>query len=334
MEAVVKAREPEVDGRSRGDGATAPSKVAPPHEHRGVLAPLTAAVAGRIQTERSGEVLPRDPDFIRRLVRPISRYVRYFSPEVRGTENLPLTGPVLLVGNHSCLFYMPEIWTVALAIAARRGIDSPAYVLAHDVLFGFPLVGPALRRLGAVPAGGEEAERVLRQEAPLLVYPGGDFETCRPWTERNQIMFAGRTGFVRLALRTGAPVVPVVGYGAHHAVVVLSRGERLARMLGLNRLRIKAFPILLTPFGLTSIVMPPPPLPSSITVEFMDAIDWSRYGPDAADDERIVRACYEEVTSAMQRTLDRLHDEHPHPVLEGCSHLLRNDAEPMDLPED
>lgn len=132
-------------------------------------------------------------------------------------------------------------------------------------------------------------------------------------------MFAGRTGFVRLALRTGAPVVPVVGYGAHHAVVVLSRGERLARMLGLNRLRIKAFPILLTPFGLTSIVMPPPPLPSSITVEFMDAIDWSRYGPDAADDERIVRACYEEVTSAMQRTLDRLHDEHPHPVLEGCS---------------
>ena len=60
---------------------------------------------------------------------------------------------------------MPEIWTVALA--ARRGLEPPAYVLAHDVLVGFPVVGPALRRLGAVPTAGEEAERVLQQDAPF-----------------------------------------------------------------------------------------------------------------------------------------------------------------------
>jgi 1-acyl-sn-glycerol-3-phosphate acyltransferase len=136
-------------------------------------------------------------------------------------------------------------------------------------------------------------------------------------------VFSGHTGFIRLALRTGVPVVPVVGYGGHQSLVVLSRGEHLARVLGLGRLRIKVFPILLGPWGVTSILTPPPPLPSAITVEFMPPIDWSGLGPDAAEDRAVISACYEEITQAMQVTLDRLYTEQPHPVLRGISHLLR-----------
>ncbi len=291
--------------------------------HRDTLAPLTASLVPRLADERSGPVQGRDPDFVRRMVAPTARYVRYFSPEVRGIENLPATGPVLLVGNHSCLFYMPDTWAVALAITARRGADAPAYAMVYDLLFKVPVVGSALRRLGGLPAAECEAERVLRNGALVLVYPGGDFEACRPWTQRNRIEFGGHTGFVRLALRLGVPVVPVVTHGSHDAVVVLSRGERLAHVLGLNRLRIKVFPILLGPFGVTSILAPPLPMPSAVTIEFMAPIDWSDLGPAAADDDAVVDTCNEEITSAMQATLDHLHSEHPHPVLQGWSHLLR-----------
>jgi 1-acyl-sn-glycerol-3-phosphate acyltransferase len=131
-----------------------------------------------------------------------------------------------------------------------------------------------------------------------------------------------------LALRTGVPVVPVVGYGSHQSLVVLSRGERLARVLGLGRLRIKVFPILLGPWGVTSILTPPPPLPSAVTIEFMRPIDWSDLGKEAADDRETVAACYAQITQGMQATLDCLHAEKPHPVLRGVSHLLHGATMP------
>lgn len=244
---------------------------------------------------------------------------------------LPADGPALVVGNHSCLFYMPEVWISGQAIVSRRGMGPPTYLLAYDLLFAVPGVGSFLRRLGALPAGTEEAESALARGACVMVYPGGDLEACRPWTQRNKVDFGGRKGFVRLALRCGIPVVPVVAHGAHHAVVVLTRGDRLARAAGLRSVRINVFPILASfPFGMTSILSPPPPMPAHVTVEFLPALDWTAYGPGAADDPAIVSACYDEITGKLQAGLDRLSAEHPHPLLLGCSRLTaRTAAEAM-----
>jgi 1-acyl-sn-glycerol-3-phosphate acyltransferase len=264
----------------------------------------------------------RDPDFIRRHLPAIARYTSYFTPEVRGLDRLPAQGPALVVGNHSCLFYMPEAWTCGQAVLARRGVDAPAYVLAYDLLFAVPGVGPFLRRLGGVPADASHAESALAHGACVLVYPGGDLEACRSWAQRNKIDFAGRKGFVRLALRCGVPVVPVAAHGGHHAVVVLARGDRLARAAGLHALRIKVFPFLVGfPFGVTSVLTPPLPMPAHLTLEFLPALDWTGYGRGAAGDERIVSACYDEITGRLQAALDRLAAEHPHPVLQGSSQL-------------
>jgi 1-acyl-sn-glycerol-3-phosphate acyltransferase len=165
----------------------------------------------------------------------------------------------------------------------------------------------------------------------LLVYPGGDYEACRPWSERDRIDFAGRKGFVKLALRSQVPVVPVVAHGAQHTVVVLSRGERLARTFGLNRLRAKVLPIVLgPPFGVTAV--PPPPMPAAITVEFLPPLDWTGLGADAASDEAVVEACYKEITGMMQATLDRLSAEHPHPLLRGFTQLLLHGPAHMEVP--
>jgi 1-acyl-sn-glycerol-3-phosphate acyltransferase len=291
---------------------------------RGLLTPVIEPLSHRLDHERDEPLFQRDPAYIGRQLSVATRYVNFFSPEVRGRDNLPAEGPVLVVGNHSCLFYMPDVWVVALEIIRRRGLEQPAYALGYDLLFGVPLVGSFLRRIGTIPAGGPQAEAALKQGALVLVYPGGDREACRPWTKRNEVDFDGHQGFVRLALRAGVPVVPVVTQGSHDAVVVLSRGDRAARALGLDRLRIKVFPILAgPPFGLTTILTPPLPMPAAITVEFLPALDWSAYGPAAAEDEAVVAGCYAEITTTMQSALDRLRADHPHPVLRGVSNLVR-----------
>ena len=111
----------------------------------------------RIDAGRDDSSVQRDPDFIRRQLPAIARYTSYFTPDVRGLDRLPAEGPALLVGNHSGLFYVPEAWVCGQAVLSRRGTGPPAYLLAYDLLFAVPGVGPFLRRLGAIPANAGEA---------------------------------------------------------------------------------------------------------------------------------------------------------------------------------
>jgi 1-acyl-sn-glycerol-3-phosphate acyltransferase len=266
---------------------------------------------------------PLDIELRRRLIERSEPFLRWFSPAVQGVENLPESGPVLLIGNHSGFYFMPDVFVVSRAVAERRGIDAPFHVAAYDLVFALPVIGTLARRLGGMPADMRTAEQALRDGELVLVYPGGDWEACRPWRERGQIEFAGHKGFVRLALRTGAPVVPVVAHGSHDSVVILDRGDRLARLLGLGRLRIKVFPIIAGfPWGLSVVFPPPIPLPSAVTVRFLPPLSWSSLEPDAADDPATVDACYEEITARLQRALDELHEADPHPLRRGCRRVL------------
>lgn len=300
---------------TRGRQSEAPSAAV-----LGVFSPLARRIAG----VRGGSVPSRDPEFVQRQRASVAKLTSYFSPEVRGLEHLPESGPVLIIGNHSCLFYMPDAWIVGLAMLERRGVDSPSYALGYDLLFVVPGVSTYLRRMGLLPAAWREAGAALDEGAAVLVYPGGDWEACRPWTLRNRVDLAGHTGFIRLALERGVPVVPVVTHGSHDAVIVLARGERLARVMGLHHLRIKVFPLAAgLPFGVTTMLLPPLPMPSSITVEFLPALDWTGHGRQGALDDQLVATCYEEITDLMQSALDRLRVERPHPVVRGWSNLLR-----------
>ena len=260
----------------------------------------------------------RDPDFLRAARPVLERFASYFRSEVRGLERLPEHGPFLVVGNHSGGQIPPDLPVLLTAWWRERGEDEPVYALFHSFFLGLPGVGPVMARAGAVEATPEAAEAVLRSGAVLIDFPGGDYEVFRPWWQRNSIEFGGRRGVVRLALRTQVPVVPSVSVGAHETLVVLARGERVARMLGIDRVfRVKVMPLVLgPPFGIVPGGIPTWPLPAKITVEVGEPIDWSdRYGPEAADDEEVVRACFDELTDVMQSTLDRLAAERRFPVI-------------------
>lgn len=259
----------------------------------------------------------RDPEFLRAARPFLERYASYFRAEVRGFDRVPDHGPFLVVGNHSGGQMPPDIPVLLSAWWRERGEDEEIYALFHSAFLAIPGIGPIMARAGGIEADREAAEAVLRRGSILIDYPGGDHEVFRPWSERNRIDFGGRLGVVRLALRTQVPVVPAVSVGAHETVLVVTRGEALARALGLDRrFRIKVMPLLLSPIGLVPGGIPVWPLPAKITTELLEPIDWStRYDAAAADDDEVVRACYDELVATMQEALDRLAAERRFPVI-------------------
>ena len=121
-------------------------------------------------------------------------------------------------------------------------------------------------------------------------------------------MLRSRTWFIRLALRTGVPIVPATSCGAHNSVMVLSRGDRLVRLLPhLRMMRVKVMPIMLgLPWGI-SFGLPTFPLPAKVTVDVGAPIDLEeRYGADAGDSDAVIKWIYDDLTSEMQHTMDSL----------------------------
>ena len=269
----------------------------------------------RVDHELHADIDQRDPATVARLQPVIGAWLRYFDPEVHGFEHVPGAGPFLVVGNHSGGVYMPDYWAFLHRWVDERGPAAPLYSMAFDFLFAVPGAAALAGKLGSVPASSANADRLLGSGHPVVVYPGGDSEDYRPWTERHRIELQGRTGFVRLALRHGVPVVPLVAHGSHDAIVVLTRGETLARRLGFDRLRINVMPVVAgPPWGIAPVQLPTWPLPAKVTARIGEPLDWSHLGPAAAEDPTVVQACYDETVERMEADLDDLSHGLPHPV--------------------
>lgn len=250
----------------------------------------------------------RDPEFIRANQDKLAFYFeRYHHVTVEGFENVP-DGPTLAVGNHNGGIMSPDMFGLMFAWWRHFGADDPAYGLAHDLGFRLPVLGEMLARAGGVPARQDNARALLDRGARVLVYPGGDLDAYRPWAHRHRIVWGERKGFIRVALRSGVPIVPIVSAGAHEAFRVLSDGRRLVAALGLKRIsRIEVFPIALClPWGITAGPAFFLPMPVRVKIRVLPPLRWPELGPDAADDDAIVRRCRSEVHGVMQSALDEL----------------------------
>lgn len=271
---------------------------------------IVAAIAEEAQRRvPTADLDERDPDYIRETLPGLWMLASlYFRSEVRGLQNIPEEGPVLLVGNHSGGNVTPDTHVFTLAFSTYFGVERRFHQLAHNLVLSMPWLA-SLRRYGTVAATPENAERALDVGAALLVYPGGDYEVHRPTWESARVDFGGRKGFIRLAKQKGVPLVPVVAIGGQETALFLSRGERLARLLGLDRMfRLKVLPVSLAlPWGVNvGDMLGHLPLPAKITIEVLEPIDVSGMDVDEA---------YELIVHRMQTTLTGLAEERSLPLL-------------------
>jgi 1-acyl-sn-glycerol-3-phosphate acyltransferase len=148
-------------------------------------------------------------------------YTRWFRVSVEGAEHIP-KGGALLVANHAGA--LPIDGPVLNEVLRRTRPDLPGpRWLVEDQVFYAPLLGTLLNRLGAVRASPENATRLLSEGRVVCVFPEGIQGIGKPFRERYRLKRFGRGGFVKLALRTGTPILPVAVVGGEESLPLLAK---------------------------------------------------------------------------------------------------------------
>jgi 1-acyl-sn-glycerol-3-phosphate acyltransferase len=267
-----------------------------------------SGVAGWV-SDRAGEWSLDGPDweFMERqkyLWNPLMDY--WFRMELEGWEKIP-EPPVLFIGIHSGAPFVWDAWTIGAQWWRHFGSSRPLHGTAHDALMALPAVGAYFRRMGVLPAAPDSITAALAAGHDVALWPGGEVDSLRPWTKRDEAILAGRMGFVKLAIRSGVPIVPISTVGGPDSMPVLATGRRLAKALQLDKVaRLKMFPIALqAPWGISPALLPEIPLPTKIRTAFQDPIELDR-DPDLAADDEYVKSKYDEVCASIQHGMDTL----------------------------
>ncbi|MEA5572673.1 lysophospholipid acyltransferase family protein [Calothrix sp. UHCC 0171] len=240
-------------------------------------------------------------------------YHYYFRVQTSGWHHIP-DEKVLLVGTHNGGLAAPDMIMMMYDWFHRFGLERPVYGLMHPKVWQVsPELAELVVKVGAIAAHPKMASAALRSGASVLVYPGGAQDVFRPYSMRHQIHFAGRQGFIKLALREKVPIIPVISTGAHDTLFVLTDLYPLFKQLHqwgmpwLMGIDPELFPIYLgLPWGLSIGPLPNIPLPVTIHTRVCRAIAFPEYGEAAASDRAYVNTCYQMVVNQMQQELDAL----------------------------
>jgi 1-acyl-sn-glycerol-3-phosphate acyltransferase len=248
-----------------------------------------------------------DWDFVeaqKYLWNPLMDY--WFRMEIEGWDKLP-DPPALLIGIHSGAPLVWDAWTVGVQWWRHFGRSRPLHGTAHDLLMGLPILGAYFRKMGVLPARSDSILAALRSGRDVALWPGGERDSLRPWTKRDEAVLAGRKGFVRLAIRAAVPIVPIATVGGPDAMPVLATGNRVAKALRLDKIaRLKMFPIAVqAPWGISPAVLPEIPFPTKIRTAFQEPIEVSADAEDA-EDEDYVKTKHDEVCASIQAGMDAL----------------------------
>jgi 1-acyl-sn-glycerol-3-phosphate acyltransferase len=238
-------------------------------------------------------------------------YQHYFRVTSDGWENIPPDRPFLAVASHNGGLAAPDMYMLMYEWFRRYGTQRPIYGLMHPEVWQVsPDIAHTAMEFGALVANPRSAMRVLRQGSPVLVYPGGIEDVFRPHRWRYRINFAGRTGFIKLALRENVPIIPTISVGAHDSLVVLGNIYPMVRqwhqwgLPWLGGFDPLTLPIYLgLPWGLACGPLPNIPAPVQVHNRICTPIVFDRTGRDAANDKDYVWACYRRVKQAMQQEL-------------------------------
>jgi 1-acyl-sn-glycerol-3-phosphate acyltransferase len=222
---------------------------------------------------------------------------RYFRVDVDGVQNLPADGRVLMVCNRAGALPWDGL-VLRTAVRMARPELQPVRWLAEDSVFHYPFLGVFMNRLGAVRACPENAERLLKKDRLVAVFPEGAHGSSKLFKDRYRLQRFGRGGYVKLALKLGAPIVPTAIIGSEETNPVLLRSRWLGKMLGGESLPITpTFPWL----GAAGLL----PAPVKWRLVIGEPIDLSSYGPKSADEALLVHRLNEQIRGILQQLVEQ-----------------------------
>jgi 1-acyl-sn-glycerol-3-phosphate acyltransferase len=232
------------------------------------------------------------------LLLPVANffYDRWWRVETYGVEHVPARGAALLAANHAGVLPLDG---AMIKTAILREHPQPRHVrmLAMDWLMRLPYLSPFLRRTGQTLACKEDALELLRRGELVGSFPEGANGTGKHYSERYRLGRFGRGGFVRIAIETGAPIVPVAVVGSEEIYPMLYDVRPVAKLI-----RSPYFPITplfpwTGPFGFV-------PLPSKWVIEFCEPIRTDHLRPEDAQDQGLVLRLADRVRDVIQERVD------------------------------
>lgn len=214
----------------------------------------------------------------------------YFRTEVFGAEHIP-KGRALLVANHSGQI---PIDGALIGASLFMDVEPPRFMRAMVEKWTqtLPFISLLFSRVGQVVGVPENAQRLLESEEVLLVFPEGARGISKPFHKRYQLVDFG-LGFMRLAMATGTPIVPVAVIGGEEQYISVGNFESMAKML-----RMPSFPVLpqlLVPFGAL-------PLPTRYRIYFGEPM---RFDGDPDDDDSVIEEKVFVVKATVQSMVNR-----------------------------
>jgi 1-acyl-sn-glycerol-3-phosphate acyltransferase len=242
----------------------------------------------------------RDPQVAARIDPMLDfLYRSYFRVETRGLGHIPDDGRGLIVANHSGT--LPYDGAMIMhAVRTEHRSHREVRPLVEDFVFHFPYLGTLMNRIGGVRACPENAERLLNQDQLVAVFPEGIKGIGKLFKERYQLQRFGRGGFIKLALKSDAPIIPTAVVGAEEVHPMVTKVTWLAKSVGIPYIPVTpTFPFL-GPLGMV-------PLPTKWFIAFGEPLYFNaEYGSDGANDRILVNKLAEQVRTRIQEMLDSL----------------------------
>ncbi len=237
-----------------------------------------------------------DERYLRRARRYIDfLYERWFRVKAFDTQNIPQAERLLFVSNRSGILPYDGLMIASTVERHVPGAQRPRFLVA-DWLMTLPFTQPAIARIGGVRASSDNAERLLEKGDSVIAFPEGQKGAVKPFRDRYRLQRFGRGGFVSLAVRQRAIIVPVAVVGAEEVHPILFQPRLPRRILGTPVPITPTFP-LLGPLGLV-------PLPSQWRIRFGEPFYFDSVEPEAADDPLYVNRTRESVRGAVQTLLE------------------------------
>jgi 1-acyl-sn-glycerol-3-phosphate acyltransferase len=215
--------------------------------------------------------------------------------QVTGAERVPAHGRALLTANHAGILPW-DATMISMALLREHPLPRYPRFLVLNWAFDLPWISAGMRKVGGVVASPFNAMRLLEQDQLVAVFPEGVKGAGKPYSERYRLQRFGRGGFVEIALRTGAPIVPVAVVGSEEIYPKLADVPAVARLIGAPYFPVTPTFPLLGPLGIV-------PLPSKWRIDFLDPIETASYGPEGADDRALVLELSERVRDRIQQAL-------------------------------
>ena len=223
-------------------------------------------------------------------------YKNWFRVESEGHEHIPLKGRGLIACNHSGVLPLDG---AMVAVDMMHKLKTPRIVRSMvDNFMGFlPFLNVFFYRVGQVVGARRNFEDLLRQDELVSVFPEGTRGIGKPYSRKYKLV-RFNVGFIELALRFQASIVPCAVVGAEEQAPMLFNIKPLARLLGFPYFPVTPFFPLLGPVGMI-------PLPVKFHIRYGPAIEfYKEHPPEAADDPEIIRGLADKVQLGIQEMIN------------------------------